>query len=220
MSYYVTLRSTHYIVIHYTIICYTTTCYAPLQHSVQSSWCLLKPNSKDWGFLGGTVVKNPPAKAGNTRDVSSIPKSKRSPGIGNGNPLQFFAWKTPWTEEPDRLQYMGLQKSQTQLSNLACACACTHTHPITAEWEFKSEIKGIPFLSSAAKNINSIQQFEKPCSKLTREWNLISAFTHLIEVWSEKSKNTIPALITKGRTQPNHFLVRARATYLTHVLRK
>ena len=28
-----------------------------------------------------------------------------------------FAWETPWTEEPGRLQSMGLQKSQTQLGN-------------------------------------------------------------------------------------------------------
>ena len=38
-----------------------------------------------WGFPGGSVVKNPPANAG---DTSSIPRSGRSPGGGNGNPLQ------------------------------------------------------------------------------------------------------------------------------------
>ena len=35
------------------------------------------------------VVKNPPANAGDTRDLSLIPGSGRSPGIGNGNPLQY-----------------------------------------------------------------------------------------------------------------------------------
>jgi len=29
-------------------------------------------------------------------------------GEGNGNPFQYFAWKIPWTEEPGRLQSMGL----------------------------------------------------------------------------------------------------------------
>ena len=33
------------------------------------------------------VVKNPPATAGDTGDVGSIPESGRSPGVGNGNPL-------------------------------------------------------------------------------------------------------------------------------------
>ena len=40
------------------------------------------------GFPGGSVVKNPPTNAGDTRDVGSIPESGRSPGGGNGDPLQ------------------------------------------------------------------------------------------------------------------------------------
>ena len=39
------------------------------------------------GFLGGSAVKNPPANAGDTRDVGLIPGSGRYPGVGNGNPL-------------------------------------------------------------------------------------------------------------------------------------
>ena len=34
-------------------------------------------------------VKNPPANAGDARDVGSIPGSERSPGEGNGNPLWY-----------------------------------------------------------------------------------------------------------------------------------
>ena len=37
-----------------------------------------------YGFLSGSVVKNPPANAG---DVGSILESGRSPGEGNGHPL-------------------------------------------------------------------------------------------------------------------------------------
>ena len=37
------------------------------------------------GFPGGTVIKNPPAKAG---DMGLIPVSGRSPGVKNDNPLQ------------------------------------------------------------------------------------------------------------------------------------
>ena len=40
---------------------------------------------------GGREVKNPPANVGDARDAGSIPGSGRSPGIGNGNPLQ-YSW--------------------------------------------------------------------------------------------------------------------------------
>ena len=39
------------------------------------------------GFSGGTSGKEPPANAGDIRDVSSIPESGRPRGGGNGNPL-------------------------------------------------------------------------------------------------------------------------------------
>ena len=40
------------------------------------------------GFLDGAMVKNLPASAGDARDAGSIPGSGRSPGVGNGIPLQ------------------------------------------------------------------------------------------------------------------------------------
>ena len=40
----------------------------------------------------GTVVKNLPANAG---DMSSIPGLGRSPGVGNGNPLQYSGPENP-----------------------------------------------------------------------------------------------------------------------------
>ena len=42
-----------------------------------------------WGFPGAAMVNNLSADAGNTRDVGSIPGLGRSPGEGNGNPLQY-----------------------------------------------------------------------------------------------------------------------------------
>ena len=38
---------------------------------------------------GGAVVKNTPPNAGDIRDSGSIPGLGRSPGVGNGNPLQY-----------------------------------------------------------------------------------------------------------------------------------
>ena len=48
------------------------------------------------GFPGGTVVKNPPANAG---DSGSIPGSGRSPGGGNGNPFQYSCLENPMNGE-------------------------------------------------------------------------------------------------------------------------
>jgi len=44
------------------------------------------------GLPGGSVVKNPPANAGNT---GSIPGSGRFPGEGHGNPLQYSCVGNP-----------------------------------------------------------------------------------------------------------------------------
>ena len=40
-------------------------------------------------FSGGAMVKSPPASAGDVRDVGSIPGLGRTPGGGDGNPLQY-----------------------------------------------------------------------------------------------------------------------------------
>ena len=53
------------------------------------------------------VVKNPPPDA---RDDGPIPGLGRSSGEGNGYPLQYSCSEIPWTEEPGRLQSMGLQR--------------------------------------------------------------------------------------------------------------
>ena len=44
---------------------------------------------------GALVVKNPPANAGDITDVGSIPRLRRPPGEGNGNPLQCSCVENP-----------------------------------------------------------------------------------------------------------------------------
>ena len=55
------------------------------------------------------VVKNPPANAGDLRDVVSIPGSGRSPEEGVATHSSLLAWRIPRTEEPGGLQSMGSQ---------------------------------------------------------------------------------------------------------------
>ena len=60
------------------------------------------------------MVKNLPA---NAEDAGLTPGSGRSSGEGNGNPLQSSCLGNPMDREAGRLQSMGSQKSQTQLSD-------------------------------------------------------------------------------------------------------
>ena len=60
------------------------------------------------GFPGGAEVK---VSACNVGDLGSIPGSGRSPGEGNGNSLQYLAWRIPWMEELGGLQSMGRKES-------------------------------------------------------------------------------------------------------------
>ena len=65
-------------------------------------------------FPGGSVVKNPHAK-----------QEMQVPSLGQEDPLEkemathssIFAREIPWVVEPGGLQSVGLQKSQTWLSN-------------------------------------------------------------------------------------------------------
>ena len=57
--------------------------------NIQGSYKAVK---ESWGFPGGLAVKNPPAYTG---DAVSIPGSGRSPGEGNGNPLQYSCLGNP-----------------------------------------------------------------------------------------------------------------------------
>ena len=69
------------------------------------------------GFPGGTVVKNPPANAGDTGDVDLIPVLGRSRGEGNGNPLQYSCIENPHGQRTLAGYSPRGRKSQTQLSD-------------------------------------------------------------------------------------------------------
>ena len=65
------------------------------------------------------VVKNPPANAGNGRDVGLIPGSRRSPGGGHGSPLQYSCPENPMDREAWQATVHRVTKSQTGLKQLS-----------------------------------------------------------------------------------------------------
>jgi len=79
------------------------------------------------------VVKNLSANAGNSRDVSSIPRSERSPGKENGNPTPGFL-RNPMDRGAWQATVQGLQKSQTQLS--------IHMLDANVTWALKYTVPG------------------------------------------------------------------------------
>ena len=73
------------------------------------------------------VVKNTPAKAGDVKDMDSIPESERSSGEGHGNPLQHSCLDNPMDRGAwwaTGLQSIGSQRVEHDQSDLTY----THTH--------------------------------------------------------------------------------------------
>ena len=62
------------------------------------------------------MVKNLPANAGDLRDKGLIPKLGRSPGVGNGNPLQYSYLENSMDRGAWQLQSMGWQRVRHDLA--------------------------------------------------------------------------------------------------------
>ena len=69
--------------------------------------------SGKWASQVALVVKNPPANAGDARDMGSIPGLRRFPGGGHGNPLQYFCLENPKDRRAWQATVHGVTKSQT-----------------------------------------------------------------------------------------------------------
>ena len=70
-------------------------------------------------FQVALMVKNPPANAGDIRDTVSIPGSGRSPGEGNGNPLQCSCLENPRDGGAWWAAVYGVAQSRTRLKRLS-----------------------------------------------------------------------------------------------------
>ena len=71
-----------------------------------------------WASQVALVVKNPPAKAEDLRDVVSSPKSGRSPGEGNGNPLQYSCLGNPLNRGAWQATVHGVAKESRHTERL------------------------------------------------------------------------------------------------------
>ena len=87
--------------------------------------CPLEMVNTEEDLPGGSVVKNPPAKAG---DPVLIPGSGRSTAEGNGNPFWYSCLKNSMDRGAWQTTVHGIAKSQTQLSTHTHTHARAHTH--------------------------------------------------------------------------------------------
>ena len=72
----------------------TPVCWPGECHRLYSPWGPKESFVSNFHLTGG-ALKNPPASAGDLREAGSIPGSGRSPGEGNGNPLQYSCLENP-----------------------------------------------------------------------------------------------------------------------------
>ena len=84
----------------------------------------------------GLAVKNPPANAGDIRDLDSIPVLGKSPGEGHGNPLQYSYLENPmdrgvWQAavHGDAKNWTRLKRLSTQAHSGLLSLKVFHSHP-------------------------------------------------------------------------------------------
>ena len=77
------------------------------------------------------MVKSPPANAGDLRDSVLVPGPGRSPGEGQGNPLQYSCLENPMDRGAWRATVHKIAKSWTQLKRLSTHINFTHPHIIS-----------------------------------------------------------------------------------------
>ena len=98
-----------------------------LQMALFHSFFLMAEPYFIMGFLGGSVIKNPPTNAG---DVGLIPESGRSPGEGNGKQLQYFCLGNPM----DRGSWWVTVHGVAKRVGYSLATETTKNYYITCIW--------------------------------------------------------------------------------------
>ena len=98
-------------------------CWTPAFHLILEFWYMLH---RWWASQVVLVVKNPPASTGDIKDAGLIPGLERSPGAGNGYPLQYSCLENSVDRGAWWAIVRGVTNSRTWLKQLH-----THTHTHT-----------------------------------------------------------------------------------------
>ena len=105
------------------------------------------PKHYYWASQVVLVVKNPSASAGDARGVGSIPGWGRSPGEGNGNPLQYSCLENPMDRGAWWATVQGVAERWTRLRQLS-----THAVENSMEISQKTENRTVTGGKGAGPN--------------------------------------------------------------------
>ena len=98
-----------------------------------------------WGLPSGSVGKEPACNVGDAEDEGSVLVRGSDPGGGHGNPLQYLAWRIPWTKEPGELPSIELHRHDWSswarmpmqaFKTRACSFLCSWKQAEAAEEKF------------------------------------------------------------------------------------
>ena len=126
-----------------------------------------------------SVVKNLPANAGDARDTGSLPGLGRSPGVGNGTPLQHSCLENSIGIGTWGSTVYGATKNQTRLSDRAN----THTHtPFMHQDIAKNFMDIVSFVPHNNIGEGAIMSLRKKLIYTVRNSNVM---IRILIVWSQ-----------------------------------
>ena len=145
------------------------------------------------GSQGALMVKNPPANAGDARDVGLIPGSGRSPRVGNGSPTQYSCLKNPMDRGVWWATVHGMAKSRAWLSDWACSCSNYSTNTggqlsgsPDLDWTHLSETPGMSANLDESVVMGDWGDWALLIQPLAPSWDLWASLGLLFSGWEQR----------------------------------
>ena len=131
-------------------------------------------------FPGGRVVKNPPANAGDTRDMGSIPGLGRAPGEGNGNPLQYSCLENPMDRGAQQAIISRVTKESDTTQRLN-SNRCNQLNQVKSSWSKASPLSNICGVLIRQQQCKD-RHVQGKCNSKTEIWRASSTHQETLKI--------------------------------------